>query len=234
MTNPSPALESPPSPTSTKQRLLEAAEELFAVQGFDGTSVEEITKRAHANRAAVSFHFGGKERLYIEAVKYAHRNCISGAPFPDWPAGTPAEERLRGFIRTMIARMITDLSPASAQLMMREMVQPTAACAEVVREYIRPMADVLVGILAELLPPQVPQTRRYLLGFSIVAQCLFYRTNRPIAALLMGEDEFRRLDVDVLTQHVAAVSLAAVEAVRGKYKSKNPPAAAGGLEGASS
>src|SRR5262249_26575800 len=109
MTNPSPALESAPSPASTKQRLLDAAEELFAAQGSDGSSVEEITKRAHANRAAVSFHFGGKEQLYIEAVKYAHRTCISGAPFPEWPAGTPARERLRGFIRTMVARMIADL-----------------------------------------------------------------------------------------------------------------------------
>jgi TetR/AcrR family transcriptional regulator, regulator of cefoperazone and chloramphenicol sensitivity len=206
-----------PSAT-TKQRLLEAAEELFAMKGFDGTSVEEITRQAKANRAAVSFHFGGKERLYIEAVKFAHRNCISGAPLPEWPAGTPAAERLGGFIRTFIARMIADLSPESAQLMMREMVQPTAACVEVVRDYIRPMADVLVGILAEMLPPEVPYARRYLLGFSIVAQCLFYRTHRPVAALLMGEDEFNRLDLDVLTDHVTSVSLAAVAAVRGEYE----------------
>jgi AcrR family transcriptional regulator len=204
---------------TTKQRLLEAAEGLFAAKGFDGTSVEEITRKAKANRAAVSFHFGGKERLYIEAVKYAHRNCISGAPLPEWPAGTPAAERLRGFIRTFIARMIADLSPESAQLMMREMVQPTDACVEVVRDYIRPMADVLVGILNEMLPPHVPHARRYLLGFSIVAQCLFYRTHRPIAALLMGEEEFNRLDLDVLSQHVAAVSLAAVSAVSGEYRS---------------
>jgi hypothetical protein len=98
--------------------------------------------------------------------------------------------------------------------MMREMVQPTAACVEVVREYIRPMADVLVGILDELLPPALPHARRYLFGFSIVAQCLFFRTHRPVAALLMGEDEFRKLDADVLTDHITAVSLAAIAAVR--------------------
>lgn len=198
----------------TKQRLLDAAEELFAAGGYDGTSVEEITRRAKANRAAVSFHFGGKERLYIEAVKYAHRNCIEGAPFPEWPSGTPTAERLRGFVRTMVTRMTTDLSPASAQLMTREMVEPTAACEEVVRDYIRPAASVLVQILDDMLPADVPQTKRYLLGFSIVAQCLFYRTNRPIAARLMGEEEFKKLDVETLTDHVTQVSLAAIEAVR--------------------
>src|SRR5687768_7963284 len=91
-----------PTAASTKQRLLDAAEKIFADKGFEGASVEEITRRAGANRAAVSFHFGGKERLYIETVKYAHRCCHEGVPFPDWLAGTPAAERLRGFIRTMV------------------------------------------------------------------------------------------------------------------------------------
>jgi TetR/AcrR family transcriptional regulator, regulator of cefoperazone and chloramphenicol sensitivity len=209
---------------STKQRILEAAEELFAVGGFDGVSVEAITRKAKANRAAVSFHFGGKERLYIEAVKYAHRNCIQGAPFPDWPAGTLAPERLRGFIHTMMTRMTADLSPASAQLMIREMVQPTAACEEVVRDYIRPAAEILVGILDEMLPPNVPHTKRYLLGFSVVAQCLFFRTHRPIAALLMGEEPFNKLDVETLTEHVTTVSLAMIDAVRREEKNLTPRA----------
>jgi AcrR family transcriptional regulator len=203
--------------SSTKQRLLETAEELFAAQGFDGVSVDAITRRAKANRAAVSFHFGGKERLYIEAVKYANRTCLQGAPFPEWPAGTPVTERLRGFVRTMLVRMTSEISPASAQLMMREMVQPTAACAEVVQEYIRPAANVLVGILDEMLPADVPQPRRYLLGFSVVAQCLFYRSHRPIAALLMGEDEFKKLDVETLTEHVTAASLGMIAAVQEEY-----------------
>jgi AcrR family transcriptional regulator len=210
----SPAVIESQESSSTKQRLLEAAEDLFAASGFDGVSVDMITRRAKANRAAVSFHFGGKERLYIEAVKYAHRNCIQGAPFPEWPTGTPPEMRLGGFIRTMLARMTTEISAASAQLMMREMVQPTAACEEVVREYIRPMADVLVQILDEMLPADVPMPRRYMLGFSIVAQCLFYRTNRSVAALLMGEDEFRKLDVETLTEHVTAASLSMVRALQ--------------------
>src|SRR5262245_55521901 len=170
------------APQSTKQRLLDAAEEIFATKGYDAASVDEITRRAGANRAAISFHFGGKERLYIETVKYAHRNCVEGVPFPDCPPGTPAEERLRGFLRTMVLRMIAEPNPNSTQVMMREMAQPTQACVEVVRDYIRPTANQLLSIFDELLPPQVPLERRYLLGFSIASQYLFYKQNRPIAA----------------------------------------------------
>lgn len=190
----------------TKQRLLETAERIFAEKGYEAASVEEITKAAEANRAAISFHFGGKERLYIEAVKFAHRNCHQGVPFPEYPEGTSAVERLRGFIRTMVHRMAAEPDPFATQLMMRELAQPTEACVEVVREYVRPMADILRGILGEMMPGADPMTI-YMTGFSIVGQCLFYKQNRPIARLLVGESEFTKLDADRIAEHVTAFTL---------------------------
>ena len=71
------------------------------------------------------------------------------------------------------------------QVMMREMTQPTEACVEVVREYIRPVADVLVGILLELLPPGQSHEAMYATGFSIMGQILFYKQCRPVARLLI-------------------------------------------------
>lgn len=55
------------SQTDTKQRILDAAEELFARNGYHGTSLRTITGLAGVNLAAVSYHFGSKEAL-IEAV----------------------------------------------------------------------------------------------------------------------------------------------------------------------
>ena len=52
---------------STKERILDAAERLFAEQGFAGTSTRAITTAADANLAAVNYHFGSKESL-IDAV----------------------------------------------------------------------------------------------------------------------------------------------------------------------
>ncbi len=51
----------------TKQRLLDAAERLFARQGFHNTPLRDITAEAGANVAAVNYHFGSKEGM-IEAV----------------------------------------------------------------------------------------------------------------------------------------------------------------------
>lgn len=54
---------------STKDRILGAAEELFALQGFSGTSLREVTSRADVNIAAVNYHFGSKENLVNEVFR---------------------------------------------------------------------------------------------------------------------------------------------------------------------
>ncbi|MEJ2200328.1 MAG: TetR family transcriptional regulator, partial [Desulfuromonadaceae bacterium] len=51
----------------TKERILDAAEELFARQGFHATSLRAITGGAQVNLAAVNYHFGSKDGL-LEAV----------------------------------------------------------------------------------------------------------------------------------------------------------------------
>jgi AcrR family transcriptional regulator len=52
---------------ATKQRILSAAESLFASQGFTHTSTRMITQQAGVNLAAVNYHFGSKKNL-IQAV----------------------------------------------------------------------------------------------------------------------------------------------------------------------
>ncbi len=54
---------------STKDRILNAAEALFAQQGFSGTSLREVTGLADVNIAAVNYHFGSKENLINEVFR---------------------------------------------------------------------------------------------------------------------------------------------------------------------
>ena len=58
-----------PAQFSTKDRILSAAEELFAVHGFAGTSLRQVTSVADVNIAAVNYHFGSKENLVNEVFR---------------------------------------------------------------------------------------------------------------------------------------------------------------------
>jgi AcrR family transcriptional regulator len=54
---------------STKDRLLDAAENLFAEKAFDNVSIRELAAAADVNVAAVNYHFQGKENLFHEVVQ---------------------------------------------------------------------------------------------------------------------------------------------------------------------
>jgi AcrR family transcriptional regulator len=53
----------------TRARLLEAAEELFMKQGYEATTLREITRTANVNLAAANYHFGSKEALFEAALR---------------------------------------------------------------------------------------------------------------------------------------------------------------------
>lgn len=55
--------------TGTRDRILDAAERLFAEQGFYITTLREITHAASVNLAAVNYHFGSKQALVIAVFR---------------------------------------------------------------------------------------------------------------------------------------------------------------------
>jgi AcrR family transcriptional regulator len=195
----------------TKAKLLEAAGEEFAAKGFDGAAVRSICDRAGVkNLASISYHFGSKERLYVEAVLEAHRCATHLLPESAFADGTPAEH-LRRYIHHFLSDVLAmrrDERWHSA-LILREMLQPTAASDVLVREAIRPRFERLIGILRRACP-QAGARRLHAMAFSVVGQCLHYKTTRPISERLIGVEAYEALDLDYLTDHITSFCLAAL------------------------
>jgi AcrR family transcriptional regulator len=53
----------------TKEKLMDAAEQLFARRGFHGTSVRDITGAAGVDLALVNYHFGSKKQLLAAVIE---------------------------------------------------------------------------------------------------------------------------------------------------------------------
>src|ERR1700741_751808 len=124
---PQPVLE------DTKDRILDAAGRVFAEKGFREATVRDICQSAQVNIAAVNYHFGDKERLYIESVKFAHGTVIQGMAAPSWPADMPAGVQTRPLILMLVSRLLDEPRPSwHSRLVMRAMAEPSAACFEIV------------------------------------------------------------------------------------------------------
>jgi len=59
-----------------REQILQVAEQLFAEQGFDGTSVRDIAQHAGVNLAMISYYFGSKEKLLASLIEYRSQYTI--------------------------------------------------------------------------------------------------------------------------------------------------------------
>ncbi|MFM9025193.1 MAG: CerR family C-terminal domain-containing protein [Planctomycetaceae bacterium] len=197
-----------------RERILSAAGREFAERGYEAATVRDICAAAGVNVAAVNYYFGDKRRLYIESVKHAHEQRVRQLPLPEWGAHVPPERRLHDFVANLLDRMLgLGQPPWQVRLMMREVLQPTEACRELVEDYMRPHFAVLVAILLDLAAGRLtePEVRR--LAMSVVGQCFVYRAAGGVVAMLVPRDELATLHTPAaLADHVTRQTLAALGA----------------------
>lgn len=221
MIKPEPIPASVPSDQelATRQRLLEAAGEVFSERGFHDTTIREICGRAGANIAAVNYHFGDKQALYKEVLRFAGQCAAQVAERPAVPGGAvfavDAQAKLRLFVRAHIAAMnARGQSSWQGKLIAREMMDPSPALDMIVEESIRPRSMLLGEIVQELLGPGATETQVIRCKFSVIGQCIMYLSGRNVHRRLHPGFELRDETVDEIADHVAAFSLGAIAAMR--------------------
>ena len=194
----------------TRLRLLEAAAREFAEHGFHHSTVRDICKRANANVAAVNYHFGDKEGLYSATLKHWISYALEAYPLlMGVAADAPAVDRLRGFVRGTLHRMLCEASSGwHGQLMAREMVEPTAAFDELVSVSLKPMADLLHGIVRDIVGPAIPDPAVRTCALSVIGQCCFYRHAREVITRMYGADAYTPASIELIADHITRFSLA--------------------------
>ncbi len=196
------------SVSETQYRILEAAGEIFAESGFRNATVREICKQAGVNLAAVCYHFGDKEGLYFEVLRYWHDESLKKYPMDSaQDKEFPPEERLRNFIRLFLLRMLDKGKPAwFGKLIAREMREPTAAFDRLVDEVVRPFYGVLEGIIEEIVEDPGSEETLRLCCESIVSQCVRYEI-KPVMLRMFQKDIYSREGIDRIADHIARFSL---------------------------
>ena len=202
--------------TETRHRLLEAAGEVFAKHGFRQATVREICKRAHANVAAVNYHFHDKHRLYEAVLKHALRCVREKYPLAHRPiTAANAEPELREMIAARL-HAVFDLGRTAwhGKLMSREMIEPTEALNAVVKEELAPFFQRLQTCVRAILGPRASDEQVSRCAFSISSQWVFYHYNRQVISRLDPAMRFGPENIDALAEHIAQFSLAALKELR--------------------
>jgi len=137
-------------PVDTKTRILDAAEKLFGQNGFDGTSLRDITAEADVNLAAVNYHFQSKDSL-IDAVIARRVEPVNQKRLEMLAAAGPdptVEQILIAFLHPL---MQADFSPVYP-LMARILASPDVFITRLFKKYLVVIADRFGDALNKALP----------------------------------------------------------------------------------
>ena len=195
-----------------KERILYEAETLFAERGFYAVTVREITRAACCNLAAVNYHFGNKQNLYMEVFRclWKPRAKRVLARFES-ALGARREMTLAGIVQSMAEAFIK--GPLSdeerlrhAQLMIREMANPTEAFEMIVSDVIGPFQHKLVKLIRPFMSSDMSPVALLLHIQSITSMVTHFNFARNPVMRITGrqyDDQFK----DELVDHIVQFSL---------------------------
>ena len=196
-----------------RDRILEAAGEIFAECGFRGATIRRICERAGVNIAAVNYYFGGKEKLYSEVLRYWSDFALKKYPLLlGVGEEAPAEEQLKAFVRSLLFRLLDRGKPAwFGKLMAKEMTEPTRAFERLVKEIVRPRDRILASIIQKMIGTPVSEEQIRLCSASIVGQCIYYYNARAIMTKLYRRDVSKADEIERIADHIVRFSLLGLE-----------------------
>ncbi|MEU5293519.1 TetR/AcrR family transcriptional regulator [Streptomyces umbrinus] len=169
------------TPSGTKHRILDVAEQLFGERGYAATSTRAVTEAAGANVAAVNYHFGSKEGLLRAVVGRAMRpvNEERQRLLDDFLAGEAKPEVadiIGAFVRTgaNLTRQRKDGTPAVVRLLGRVMVEPDPEIRHLFAQEVETVEgrylEELIRALPALSPDEVTFRYRVMVGLLALHQ----------------------------------------------------------------
>jgi len=141
-----------------RDRLLDAAEELFCEHGFEGTSIRDIAASADCNIASVNYYFGGKEKLYEEVwrrhlIPMRDARIASIENVMSQSEGQPRlEELLRSFADTFVGPMVEKSARQLGILMAREWIDRRLPANMFFDDVIKPTMSAMHKALVKTCP----------------------------------------------------------------------------------
>lgn len=204
---------------ATDSRLLDVAIEHFARYGIDGASTRAIAKDADTPMSSITYHFGGKEGLYLAtAERIAERmgELLAPAIAEAQRACQPprcTRARAREALLTIFGHIVNVLvgadTAAMARFIVREQADPTEAFSRVYDRMMAPMLGRFALLLRVVAGEEIDESEARVRAIALFGQVLVFRVARETALRGAGWKSIGPGELEVI-QRIVADHLGAV------------------------
>lgn len=212
-----------PHAEETRRRLVVAGIELFGRHGFDTVTTRQLADAAGVNQAAIPYHFGGKEGVYLAAAE--HVVAISGerirpllATIRQRLADRPDRQAVGALLHEatlVIARTAFESGHHAVWLafLSREQFHPSAAFERLYEEFAGPVHAVVAELLGRLTGQAAKTAETILLAHAYLGQVIGFASARGTLIRRLGrKGELTQKDMETI---VAAIDRFSRIVIRG-------------------
>lgn len=191
------------------ERLLDVAIDHFGQFGFEGASTRAIARNSGTAMSSITYHFGGKEQLYLEAARHIGRRMAELQS----PALEEARTKLAGtreegieavlvLIDSLARMMLQPASESWARFIMREQQAPTAAFDALYEGVMKDLSETLVALIRRIRPLQEEPSARAM-AVLIVGQAMI-RGGRAAVCRVLRVDTIDEATGELLRSRLRA------------------------------
>ena len=201
---------------TTKDRILDAAEHLFARDGIEAPSLRAITAEAGVNLAAVNYHFQSKDALVraviarrVVPVNQRRMELLEACERGAGDGPLPLEEVVDAFLRPVI-EIYASHAREFVPLMGRMFTEPAEFMEQVFKDHLEPVAKRFIRAWERALPDLPRVELLWRLHFSIGA--LGHTMGASHILQLLSEGQCDPSDVEGTLRRLEAYILAGLKA----------------------
>lgn len=163
---------------ATKALIIECAGKLIAEHGYAKTTSKSICEKANTNIAAVNYHFGGRDGLYISVLEEVHNHLINVDKLAQlWSSDLSPRDKLEAFLDIYISAL--EENSWHVKVWAREILNPSPFINQIVTKEALPKFRIVTKIFSEYtgISPEDPKLYSCILSVMSPFILLFLATN---------------------------------------------------------
>lgn len=202
---------------STRDRILKAAEDIFLEKGFQKATIRDICSAAHANVAAVNYHFQDKEGLYISVVASIMERSGQAFPLDNGLGDDPSpEDRLRALVYNLLCRLYRnergEFDPNQGRFVLEALFSDSPRSEFLIDGLVRPAQSYIRTVIEANMGGDAQPQAISRSAMSLFAQIVYYVFAMEFESKLDDECRNDLMQLDNLAEHITSFSLAGLRA----------------------
>src|SRR5882757_3212041 len=193
-----------------QQRLLEIAIREFGVKGLEGASTRSIAAAADTAMSSITYHYGGKEGLYLAAADYIAKQmgdhlapALARGEVFDVTSPEGARATIKAALSSLTDKMISDESATWALFIVREQMRPTEAFERIYGGMMGRMLEKLTDLVCVATGSRDSCTIR-IVTITLIGQVIALRASRASMLKLLERESIDAEAADLLKARIVA------------------------------